>query len=67
MKFKNMGTFDAGVVTSSPTGAAAPHKYQTMDAAAIANGGAFLQSELENGTTLSVSHLPASPMVVISQ
>ena len=47
MKFKNMGTFDAGVVTSSPTGAAAPHKYQTMDAAAIANGGAFLQSELE--------------------
>lgn len=47
MKYKNMGTFDAGVVTSPSTGAAASQKFQTMDAAAIANGGAFLQSELE--------------------
>ncbi|WP_312428311.1 DUF2184 domain-containing protein [Lacrimispora sp.] len=47
MKYQNMGTFDAGVVSAPSTGAAAPQKFQTMDAAAIANGGAFLQSELE--------------------
>lgn len=47
MKYQNMGTFDAGVVTAPSTGAAAPQKFQAMDAAAIANGGAFLQSELE--------------------
>lgn len=47
MKFKDMGTFDAGVVTTPSAGAAAPQKFQTLDAAAIANGGAFLQSELE--------------------
>lgn len=47
MKYQNMGTFDAGVVTAPSTGAAAPQRFQAMDAAAIANGGAFLQSELE--------------------
>lgn len=47
MKFKEMGTFDAGVITSPSAGARAPQKFQTLDAAAIASGGAFLQSELE--------------------
>lgn len=47
MKFQNMGTFDGGVVTSPSASAAAPQRFQTMDAAAIANGGAFLSSELE--------------------
>lgn len=47
MKFKDMGTFDAGVITSPSAGASVPQKFQTLDAAAIANGGAFLQSELE--------------------
>lgn len=47
MKFQNMGTFDGGTVVSSPASAAAPQRFQTMDAAAIANGGAFLSSELE--------------------
>lgn len=47
-----MGTFDAGVVTSPSVGAAAPQKFQVMDAAAIANGGAFLQSELEKRDTV---------------
>ena len=47
MKYQNMGTFDAGLVTAPSTGAAASQKFQVMDAAAIANGGAFLQSELE--------------------
>ncbi|MGC6175384.1 DUF2184 domain-containing protein [Lacrimispora sp. 38-1] len=47
MKYQNMGTFDAGVVSAPSTGVAAPQKFQAMDAAAIANGGAFLQSELE--------------------
>lgn len=46
-KFQSMGTFDGGVISSSPTGAAAPQRFQTMDSAAIANGGALLQSELE--------------------
>lgn len=41
MKFQNMGTFDGGTVVSSPASAAAPQRFQTMDAAAIANGGAF--------------------------
>ncbi|WP_276855482.1 DUF2184 domain-containing protein [Enterocloster lavalensis] len=47
MKFQNMGTFDGGTVVSSLASAAAPQRFQTMDAAAIANGGAFLSSELE--------------------
>lgn len=47
MKYKNMGTFDAGVVSAPSTGAAAPQRYQVMDDAVIASGGAFLQSELE--------------------
>lgn len=47
MKFQNMGTFDGGMVVSSPASAAAPQRFQMMDAAAIANGGAFLSSELE--------------------
>ncbi|RHR49626.1 DUF2184 domain-containing protein [Clostridium sp. AF18-27] len=47
MKFQNMGTFDGGTVVSSPASAAVPQRFQTMDAAAIANGGAFLSSELE--------------------
>lgn len=51
MKFKSMGTFDGGVITSSASGASAPQRLQTMDAAAIANGGAFLQSELEKRDT----------------
>ena len=46
-KFQSMGTFDGGVISSSPTGAASPQRFQTMDSAAIANGGALLQSELE--------------------
>lgn len=47
MKFKSMGTYDGGVISSSPASAAVPQRFQTMDAAAIANNGAFLQSELE--------------------
>lgn len=47
MKFESMGTYDGGVVTAPSTGAAAPQKFQTMDAAAIAGAGAFLSSELE--------------------
>lgn len=47
MKFKDMGTFDGGTVASSPASAVSPQKLRMMDSAAIANGGAFLQSELE--------------------
>jgi len=47
MNFKSMGTFDGGMISVPSSGAAAPQRLQTMDAAAIANGGAFLQSELE--------------------
>lgn len=47
MNFKNMGTFDGGVIASSPAGTSSMGRMQSMDAAAIANGGAFLQSELE--------------------
>lgn len=47
MGFESMGTFDGGMVASSPASAASPQRFQTMDAAAVANGGAFLQSELE--------------------
>lgn len=47
MRYESMGTFDGGMVASSPVGAASPQRLQSMDAAAIANGGAFLQSELE--------------------
>lgn len=52
MKYQNMGTFDAGVVSAPSTGAAAPQRYQAMDASAIAAGGAFLQSELEKRDNL---------------
>ena len=45
-KFQNVGTFDAGVITS-PGGAAAGGNMITMDAAGIASGMAFLESELE--------------------
>ena len=45
-KFQNVGTFDAGVITS-PGGAAAGGNMMTMDAAGIASGMAFLESELE--------------------
>lgn len=45
--FKSMGTFDGGMVTSPSSGSAAAQRYKTMDEAAIASGGAFLQSELE--------------------
>ena len=47
MEFKNMGTYDGGVISSSPATAMASQRFRTMDAAAIANNGAFLQSELE--------------------
>ena len=45
-KFQNVGTFDAGVITS-PGGAASGGSVMTMDAAGIASGLAFLTSELE--------------------
>ena len=45
-RFQNVGTFDAGVITS-PGGAAAGGSVMTMDAAGIASGMAFLESELE--------------------
>ena len=45
-RFANVGTFDAGVITS-PGGAAAGGNMTTMDAAGIASGLAFLTSELE--------------------
>ncbi|MBD5153093.1 MAG: DUF2184 domain-containing protein [Oscillibacter sp.] len=45
-KFQNVGTFDAGVI-ASPGGAAAGGNMMTMDAAGIASGMAFLESELE--------------------
>ena len=45
-KFQNVGTFDAGVITS-PGGAVAGGNMMTMDAAGIASGMAFLESELE--------------------
>ena len=45
-RFQNVGTFDAGVITS-PGGAAAGGNVMTMDAAGIASGMAFLESELE--------------------
>ena len=46
MNYSNVGTIDAGIVTSG--GGAAPINGQfTMDAAGIASGGAFLVSELE--------------------
>ena len=47
MSFKSMGKFDGGIISSSPASAASARRMQTLDAAAIANGGAFLQSELE--------------------
>lgn len=47
-KYKNMGVFDAGTVrSSSSTPAATGGRFRTMDAQAVASGGAFLQSELE--------------------
>lgn len=45
-RFQNVGTFDAGVITSHG-GAAAGGSAMTMDAAGIASGQAFLVSELE--------------------
>ena len=45
-RFQNVGTFDAGVITSSG-GAAPGGNAMTMDAAGIASGMAFLTSELE--------------------
>ena len=45
-KFQNVGTFDAGVITSSG-GAVPGGNAMTMDAAGIASGMAFLTSELE--------------------
>lgn len=45
-RFQNVGTFDAGVITSSG-GAAPGGSAMTMDAAGIASGMAFLTSELE--------------------
>lgn len=45
-RFQNVGTFDAGVITSSG-GAAPGGGAMTMDAAGIASGMAFLTSELE--------------------
>lgn len=46
-KYKNMGTFDGGVVIMPSSGSVTAQKFRTMDEAAIASGGAFLQSELE--------------------
>ena len=46
-KYKNMGTFDGGMVTMPSSGSVTAQKFRTMDEAAIASGGAFLQSELE--------------------
>lgn len=52
-KFKNMGVFDAGTVSSSSSAPAVNMgRFQTMDSQAIASGGAFLQSELEKRDTL---------------
>lgn len=48
MAFQNMGTFDAGIITSqgaAPGGI--PAELHTLDASGIASGGAFLVSELE--------------------
>lgn len=45
-RFQNVGTFDAGVITSSG-GAMPGGNAMTMDAAGIASGMAFLTSELE--------------------
>ena len=45
-RFQNVGTFDAGVITSSG-GAVPGGNAMTMDAAGIASGMAFLTSELE--------------------
>ena len=42
-----MGTFDGGMVTMPSSGSVTAQKFRTMDEAAIASGGAFLQSELE--------------------
>ena len=41
MEFKNMGTYDGGVISSSPATAMASQRFRTMYAAAIANNGAF--------------------------
>lgn len=53
-KFQNLGTYDGGIVKSSASAPAAASggKFQMMDSAAIASGGAFLQSELEKRDTL---------------
>ena len=45
-RFQNVGTFNAGVITSSG-GAVPGGNAMTMDAAGIASGMAFLTSELE--------------------
>lgn len=50
MNYQNMGTFDAGVIQRP--GGAAPQGGMTMDAAGIASGQAFLESELEKRDTL---------------
>ena len=45
-KYRNMGTFDAGVVGGAKAGKAMP-PMMTMDEAGIASGGVFLRSELK--------------------
>lgn len=47
MDYQNLGVFDAGVVNTSTVAAGQSGRFQTMDSAAVASGGAFLQSELE--------------------
>lgn len=53
-KFQNLGTFDGGIIKSSATApaVAAGGRFQVMDQAAVAAGGAFLLSELEKRDTL---------------
>lgn len=65
MEFKNMGTYDGGVISSSPATAMASQRFRTMDAAAIANNGAFLQSELEKKDNVIAAGLPVLLTAVI--
>lgn len=51
-KFRNVGTFDLGIVGGSPASGGNAARSMAMDAAGIASGQAFLESELEKRDTL---------------
>ena len=52
MAFKQVGTFDLGIVGGSSKAAPTGAMRMTMDADGIASGGAFLTSELEKRDAL---------------